>query len=201
MGLREDKKAATRLAISDIATALFLEKGFDAVSVADVAKAAKVSKMTVFNYFARKEDLLFDRDDEARHLMRAAMLSGEAPLVDRMQVLAKQLVKVEHPFTKWTAGTEKFFDIVRASPALVARLRELRETSEASLAEVLREAARAKPDDPIAAVLAAGLLMAWRIAYETAAKAPKREAPKVFLRTLDAALDPLRRAAKGTRYG
>ncbi len=47
VGLREDKKAQARQTISNVATALFLERGFDAVSVADVAIAAKVSKMTV----------------------------------------------------------------------------------------------------------------------------------------------------------
>ena len=56
-GLRERKKLATRRAISDIATGLFMERGFDNVTVAEVAEVANVAKMTVFNYFPRKEDL------------------------------------------------------------------------------------------------------------------------------------------------
>ena len=60
-GLRERKKRETRQAISDIATALFVEHGFDAVTIAQVAQAAGVAKMTVTNYFPRKEDLVFDR--------------------------------------------------------------------------------------------------------------------------------------------
>src|ERR1700761_6906045 len=62
-GLRERKKQATRQAISDIATGMFERDGFDAVSIAQVAAEANVAKMTVTNYFARKEDLVFDRAD------------------------------------------------------------------------------------------------------------------------------------------
>ncbi|MEW2522665.1 TetR family transcriptional regulator [Actinacidiphila alni] len=60
-GLRERKKARTHAAISDAAIALFLEHGFDQVSVAQVAEAAEVSKRTVFAYFPAKEDLVVHR--------------------------------------------------------------------------------------------------------------------------------------------
>src|SRR5215211_7761821 len=72
-GLRERKKRATRQLISNVATRLFMERGFEDVTVDEVAAAANVSKMTVFNYFARKEDLFFDRGDEAQRLLRAAL--------------------------------------------------------------------------------------------------------------------------------
>src|SRR5580693_4750619 len=63
-GLRERKKAKTRLAISNIATKMFIERGFDAVTVAEVAAAADVSVATIFNYFETKEELFFDREGE-----------------------------------------------------------------------------------------------------------------------------------------
>src|SRR5882757_4729473 len=72
-GLRERKKRATRKLISDIATRLFDERGFDQVTVDEVAVAANVSKMTVFNYFPRKEHLFFDRSDDAQQLLRNAL--------------------------------------------------------------------------------------------------------------------------------
>src|SRR5207302_2268781 len=59
LGLRERKKQQTRQQIFDTASRLFLERGFDRVSVAEVARAADVSEVTVFNYFPTKEDLLY----------------------------------------------------------------------------------------------------------------------------------------------
>src|SRR5689334_4177478 len=58
-GLRELKKQRTRQQIGDVARRLFAEKGFEAVTVAEVAGAAEVSEATVFNYFPTKEDLFY----------------------------------------------------------------------------------------------------------------------------------------------
>ena len=69
-GLRERKKLDTKRGIAEIATRLFMKRGFDVVTVADIAAAANVSRMTVFNYFPRKEDLFFDREDETKQIIR-----------------------------------------------------------------------------------------------------------------------------------
>ncbi|MGI5446526.1 TetR/AcrR family transcriptional regulator [Streptomyces sp. CA-243310] len=73
-GLRESKKLRTRQRLAATALELFLERGFDAVSVADVAAAAEVSKPTLFRYFPSKEDLILDRfadhQDEAARIVR-----------------------------------------------------------------------------------------------------------------------------------
>src|ERR1700687_2783900 len=58
-GLRERKKQKTRQLIAQTARRLFAERGFDAVPVAEVARAAEVSEATVFNYFPTKEDLVY----------------------------------------------------------------------------------------------------------------------------------------------
>ncbi|RYZ55412.1 MAG: TetR/AcrR family transcriptional regulator, partial [Proteobacteria bacterium] len=60
MSLREIRKQKTRKTISDVATRMFMEKGYDSVTMADVAAASEVSLSTVFNYFPKKETLVFD---------------------------------------------------------------------------------------------------------------------------------------------
>src|ERR1700729_2586488 len=73
-GLRERKKAKTRLAISNIATKMFIERGFDDVTVAEVAAAADISVATIFNYFETKEELFFDREGEVIEAQRRCIL-------------------------------------------------------------------------------------------------------------------------------
>ena len=72
-GLRERKKRQTRDAIARAAADLFAQHGFDAVTVEDVARAADVSRQTVFNYFPSKEQMLFDRDAEVEAALLAAV--------------------------------------------------------------------------------------------------------------------------------
>ncbi|MFG1615951.1 TetR/AcrR family transcriptional regulator [Nonomuraea wenchangensis] len=78
VGRRERKKAATRAAILDAATALFLERGFDGVSVREIADKADVSPKTVFTHFPQKEALVFSDEDE-RHERLVAAVTGRAP--------------------------------------------------------------------------------------------------------------------------
>jgi AcrR family transcriptional regulator len=109
-GLRERKKHATRQAISNIATGLFLERGFDEVTVAEIAEAANVAKMTVFNYFPRKEDLFFDREEEGRVLLREALekRSRSEPPLAALRILVDQLVEQNHPFAKLRPARHAF---------------------------------------------------------------------------------------------
>jgi len=84
VGRRERKKAATRKSISDVATMMFLERGFDNVSIREVADAADVSPTTVFAHFPQKEALVFDEDDEQRdHLVKAVRERGEGVSINR----------------------------------------------------------------------------------------------------------------------
>lgn len=73
MGRRERKKAATRKNISDVATTMFFQRGFDNVSIREIADAADVSPTTVFAHFPQKEALVFDEDDEQRERLVSAV--------------------------------------------------------------------------------------------------------------------------------
>lgn len=63
-GLRDRKRRRTRAAIADTGMRLFLDRGFDQVSVVDTSAAAEVSEKTVYNYFASKAELFFDEGDD-----------------------------------------------------------------------------------------------------------------------------------------
>lgn len=71
---------ATRQLISDVATRLFLERGFDQVTVDEIATAADVGRMTVFNHFPRKEDMFFDRDEDGHELLREVLRQRDPTL-------------------------------------------------------------------------------------------------------------------------
>jgi len=125
---RENKKRETRQRISDVATAMFFARGFDAVTLDEVAVAAKVSKMTVFNYFARKEDLMLDREEDLLLLpFRDAIRDrpkGSAP-IGALRKLVEGLTRQKRPLARIDRLTVAWWSVVDASPSLKARLREL----------------------------------------------------------------------------
>ena len=136
-GLRERKKQQTRQEISDIATAMFAQHGFEAVTIAQVAEAAGVSKMTVTNYFARKEDLVYDRFEEiVRGLARAARdrAPGESLLTAVRRDYAGAVTRRDVTIG---IASPAFPAMVEASPVLKARIREILDQRETALAAVI----------------------------------------------------------------
>jgi AcrR family transcriptional regulator len=88
VGLRESKKLRTRQEIADRAMRLFVKRGFDHVTVGEVAEAAGVSEKTVFNYFPTKEDLFFD-EVPAREAALVEAIRGRAPGESVVQALRR----------------------------------------------------------------------------------------------------------------
>jgi AcrR family transcriptional regulator len=155
-GLRERKKARTRTLIAETAMDLFAARGFDAVTVAEVAEAAEVGASTVFNYFPTKEDLFYDRRrDVVEHLSRVvrARNPGEsfagACHRDMLGLIAAR---------DWRAGLAPnmahFYRLVEASPALQARARLMTDQATGLLAQTIAEELAAKPDDVVPATTA-----------------------------------------------
>ncbi|WP_225825545.1 TetR/AcrR family transcriptional regulator [Streptomyces naphthomycinicus] len=140
-GLRESKKRETRQLISDRATSLFIEQGFERTTIAEIAAAARVAKKTVTNYFPRKEDLALDHHEAfTRGLARtvADREAGETPLAALAR--ACRLALLEHSPVIGFTGTA-FARMVADSPTLTARLRELHDQRENELVAALATAA------------------------------------------------------------
>ena len=117
----------TRAKIAEVAARLFAERGFDAVPVAEVAREAGVSSVTVFKHFPRKEDLYLDRADDAVQLLRAAV-HERAPGTDVLTSLHEVtlgLLRTRHVLAGLDERSVPFFRTVASSPALIARAREI----------------------------------------------------------------------------
>src|ERR1700734_1468379 len=97
-GLRERKKRMTRQLISDTATGMFLEAGFDEVRVADVAAACGVSEKTVYNYFPTKESLIFDRFDDMEADVRRTLGRDALPLSPVESIVAVIVAELQRMF-------------------------------------------------------------------------------------------------------
>jgi AcrR family transcriptional regulator len=124
-GLRQRKKRQVRQRISDVATAMFVVRGFDNVTVAQIAAAAEVSEQTVFNYFATKESMFFDRTEPMIDAVAEAVRERrDAPLLD---VVVAAIASEIHPgrLEALDDATQlhlirRFMDVATSSPTLVA---------------------------------------------------------------------------------
>ncbi|MCX5036956.1 MULTISPECIES: TetR/AcrR family transcriptional regulator [Streptomyces] len=137
-GLRERKKQRMFRTLSDTAVELFLERGFDAVSVAEVAAAAEVSKPTLFRYFPAKEDLVLYRIADHEEEAARVACRGPAPLDALRRHFLAGLERCD-PVTGLNdhPAVLAFHRLLYGTPALVARMHTQLERSESALAGVL----------------------------------------------------------------
>src|SRR5215472_17441576 len=165
-GLRERRKQETRQAISDIATMMFVKHGFDEVTIAQVAGAAGVAKMTVTNYFPRKEDLVFDRAEAVeRHLadVIAARAPGESMLAAIRRDYAEAVARAD---VRLGLSSPGFARMILNSPGLVSRAREMLERRERALGDAI--AAETGTDNPQQRLVAALLASVHRVLADEA---------------------------------
>jgi len=205
--LRQRKKDDTRRMIAGVASTLFAERGFDAVTVNEIAAAAGVAKMTVFNYFPGKEELFFDRNDEAKEILArfvAGRRGGES-ILDLLRRAVHELACEGHVFAKFTRVVSTFWRTVEGSDALQAYVRKMRAEAEATIAEVIAQESRSTQIDPTARLLAGIFVSGWQAAYAEAlrrqrAGASAEAAKRVFLALIDQAFVGAAAVAAGTPY-
>jgi AcrR family transcriptional regulator len=196
VGLRASNKARTRLSISDTATRMFIEHGFEHVTVAQIAEAAQVSVKTVFNYFPSKEDLFFDRAREVRASLLAAVRArpqGTAALEALRAVLADRCV----PFDPagWRALREpsryeafrSFIGAEYASPALQARRLAIAEELGEALAALFARELNDRRAAAVFASMAIGVIVLRE--RELAAAMLQRASPRTVERRVRAVVD------------
>ena len=162
-GLRERRKQETRQAISDIATEMFAARGFDEVTIAQVADAAGVAKMTVTNYFPRKEDLVFDRAEAVIRALAdvaAARAPGESLLDAMRRDYAERAVRADVTIG---LSSPAFARMIESSPALASRGLEMLYLREQALGDAI--AAETGVDDPQQRVVAALLSSVHRVLF------------------------------------
>jgi AcrR family transcriptional regulator len=201
------KRLVTRQGISNAATRLFFERGFDRVTVDEIAAAADVGRMTVFNHFPRKEDMFFDRDEEGREILREALRQrdpGVAP-IETLRLLAHRLVAEQSPLVRFFAGSQSFIETIEGSETLKARARAIRDELAQVVTLALSECVGREPADPDAHLAAALLLATWTVAFIQAHRTfrPRQdaaEAQAVFLAIVDQGSVGVNAAMAGTPY-
>src|SRR3954447_16170946 len=136
-GLRERKKQRTRELIADTARRLFADRGFEGVTVAEVAREADVFEATVFNYFPTKEDLFYSGLEAFEEQLLSAIRErdpGESALAAfaRFVLTPRGLLAAKDPeaIDRLAATTR----VIEESPALLERERKIFDGYTASLA-------------------------------------------------------------------
>jgi AcrR family transcriptional regulator len=184
-GLRERKRQQTRERLSRAAMALFLERGFEATTLDDIAAAADVSRRSFFHYFASKEDVVFAWQEESTAALIAAVAARPAD--------ESMLMAAENAITAMVRQLEPNEAIAMAclkrdNPALQARDQVKYEKLERALAEALANRAGYKAEKLQARLVAMIATGAMRIGGELWAAETAREKPEALVKRMFAAI-------------
>jgi AcrR family transcriptional regulator len=206
LSLRERKKRLTRQQLSDTATEMFMDRGFDAVRVTDVAEACGVSEKTVYNYFPTKESLVLDRWENTMTSLQTGLADPELSPVDTaLRILADEL----RGLTSWLAAQDdtrracaqflRFGTLMNSTPALRAYQYEMTNQLIAASAEVLARRLGIDADDPEPLITATSILGLWSVQFQSLRKHVGGGAAPAHIQR--AVTDDVERAAQCLRTG
>jgi len=159
-GLRERKKRLTRQAIVESATRLFAERGFENVTVSEIADASNVAVKTLFTYFSSKEDLLFDDENVLLEEILVAVRTrglGVSALGAIERHLLAFVAKGSHE------GLENFHAAMAGNATLSSRLSVMWDRYEDALTSLLATEVGAGDDDPTPRLVATQLIALYRL--------------------------------------
>ncbi|MBB4372315.1 AcrR family transcriptional regulator [Bradyrhizobium sp. cir1] len=183
-GLRQRKLQQTRERLTRAAMALFLERGFEATTIDEIAAAADVSRRSFFHYFASKEDVVSAWQEDAAAALVTEILArpaDESMLTAAENAIAAALKRID------PAEAAAMSRLKRDNPALHARDQLKYEKLERALAEGLARRARNKSDQLKARLVAMIATGAMRVGGESWIGEGAREKPEAFVkRTFDA---------------
>jgi AcrR family transcriptional regulator len=196
-GLRERKKRLTRQLISDTATWMFCEHGFDNVRVSEVAAEVGVSEKTVFNYFPTKESLVFDREDDLAAGIRAALTersADESPTQAFVAFIEREVSHIDRLGEDFRPLFLAFLRMVDETPALQAAHRQGAARFVQIAREALAESVGVDPRDPEPLVAAQALMALWEVQMRSRERHLRAGTPIAELR--EAVLADTQRAAR-----
>jgi AcrR family transcriptional regulator len=173
-GLRERKKRQMRQLISDTATMMFLERGFEDVRVAEVAAACDVSEKTVYNYFPTKESLILDREEVMVTDIRRALGPSGAPMSPIDAAVGLITDELKRTYDQWDEEHGQPFDVrflrrfnelFEQTPSLRAAHRDMMDRLVEVAAQAMAARAGVDPEDPEPQIAADAILGLWRVQY------------------------------------
>jgi AcrR family transcriptional regulator len=161
LGLRERKKQRTARQIAETARGLFAERGFEHVTIAEIARAAEVSEGTVFNYFPSKEDLVYERMEVFEQELLSA-IDGR-PDGESLVAAFRRFILTPRGFIASTDPSaaqqlRAITQVIAQSPALLAREQQILDRYTRALASVIAQERRQSADDIEPQVIANALL-------------------------------------------
>jgi AcrR family transcriptional regulator len=173
-GLRERKKRLTRQLISDTATEMFLERGFDEVRISEIAAACEVSEKTIYNYFPTKESLVLDREESIAADIRWALgpdAAGMSPVDAAVHSITEDMTRM---VAHWNDGSNpsadvslfrRFWGMIEDTPSLRAAQHEMMDRLIEVAAAALAERAGIDPEEPEPLVAANAIMGLWRVHF------------------------------------